>query len=511
MGMGWWGTHFGRHQTWAKPGRAFFRYLARVQALLQRGEAPADFVSVGIAQDSGDVIAPGVFLNATRVEKGRIVLESGRTYPFIHVPHSGALLPEMVRRIESLLAQGATVVAAKPDRSPSLAGYPDCDAQVKSLASALWGEDGKSMSNIGPGKLYTRGDVTAALRDLGITPTSQVITPNAGDVRIAHRRDGAAEIFFVANVNEIPANFTVSFRVRDSQPELWDAETGTMMFAPLWRTRGDRTEVDLALGAAKSIFVIFRAPVPVDGDHLVAVDAPAGWAVASDAAGRPVIRAATALAGTALLASGRCRPFAFNPISPTPVAGPWQVELTPVAGAPAQTRLDSLISLSEHPADAIKYFSGTATYRTTVQMEAATLEKGRRVMLDLGEVRDLAQITINGRDLGVLWHPPYRLDITAVLRPGANTLVLAVTNTWHNRLVGDEQLPADVDWGTDRGPARGRALKAYPEWFIKNQPRPSAGRQGFVTWFYHRPDTPLLPAGLLGPVRLVPIEELPLH
>jgi hypothetical protein len=129
------------------------------------------------------------------------------------------------------------------------------------------------------------------------------------------------------------------------------------------------------------------------------------------------------------------------------------------------------------------------------------------VELDLGDVRDLVTVRVNGKNIGVLWHPPFACDITSALQPGANTLELAVANTWHNRLVGDEQEPADFEFGTDRGVDKGRALKAYPDWFLKNQPRPSSGRVGFVNWFYHRANTALVPSGLVGPVRLVPLAE----
>jgi len=124
--------------------------------------------------------------------------------------------------------------------------------------------------------------------------------------------------------------------------------------------------------------------------------------------------------------------------------------------------------------------------------------------LDLGDVRDLVTVRVIGETIAVIWHPPFVRDITSALKPGGNTLELAVTNTWHNRLVGEEQFPPDFEIGTDRGANMGRAIKAYPDWFLKNQPRPEKNRLAFVKWFYHRSDTPLLPSGLLGPVRLIP-------
>jgi hypothetical protein len=150
-----------------------------------------------------------------------------------------------------------------------------------------------------------------------------------------------------------------------------------------------------------------------------------------------------------------------------------------------------------------------------MRVDAAALAQGHRVFLDLGAVADLARITVNGRDLGVAWHAPFVRDVTLALQPGDNTLAVAVTNTWHNRLVGDEQFPPDCEWGPSRawasswpapqfnGQDVGRPLKAYPDWFLANAPRPTAGRLTFSTWSYHRADTPLLPSGLLGPVRLV--------
>ena len=148
----------------------------------------------------------------------------------------------------------------------------------------------------------------------------------------------------------------------------------------------------------------------------------------------------------------------------------------------------------------MKHFSGTASYLHTFQLA----DPPSRLLLDLGRVHDLARVVVNGRDLGVLWQAPFTLDIGPALKPGANRIEIAVTNTWHNRLVGDEQHPADFEWGEDRGD-KGHAMKAYPGWFLKNQARPETRRKCFVVWYYHRKDTALLPAGLLGPVRLLPL------
>jgi hypothetical protein len=505
MGMGWWGTHFSRNQTWFEPGKEFFRYLGRVQALLQRGEAPADFVSVGSVQGDGDVI-PLRALKEVRVVDGKVLLPSGRKYAFISFPNNGAMLPEVLAQVKKLLADGATVVCSKPNRSPSLANFPACDEEVRSLATELWADGKQEVRQVGRGKLFARGDVGVALRELGIAPITQIVTPKVENIRIAAREDGATRIFFVANLNQKPAQFTASFRLAGMLPGLWDAESGTIEQAPLWREKDGRTEVNLSLGAAKSVFVVFRAKATT-ADKLASIEAVGNWTLSSDKQARAVISASTDVSGTAVFASGKRVGFDLKPAAVIPVTGKWSVDLAPAVGAKKQIELPALKSLSESADAAVKYFSGTATYRTTVNVDAALLGSGKRVELDLGDVRDLVTVRVNGKSLGVLWHPPFACDITSALQPGANTLELAVANTWHNRLVGDEQFSPDFEFGTDRGADKGRALKAYPEWFVKNQPRPETNRLAFVNWFYHRKDTPLIPSGLLGPVQLIPVAE----
>jgi hypothetical protein len=114
----------------------------------------------------------------------------------------------------------------------------------------------------------------------------------------------------------------------------------------------------------------------------------------------------------------------------------------------------------------------------------------------------MASIKINVKSLGVWWNPPFSADVTENLKVGVNSIEITVVNSWHNLLVGDEQYPADFEWGVDRG-SSGRMMKGFPDWFLNNQPRPEKNRKGFVVWYYHRKDTELLPAGLIGPVYLI--------
>ncbi|MEY4243227.1 MAG: hypothetical protein RLZZ245_812 [Verrucomicrobiota bacterium] len=583
MGMGWWGTHFNRHQTWAKDGTAFFKYLGRVQALLQAGQAPADFVSVGKAQGAGDVISWRLFRTGLAVRDGRILLPSGRSYPFLSIPHDGNLLPADLEIITRLLDQGATIVCAKPKGAPGLAGHPQSSEQVRS--SPLW--NGEPIRSIGKGKLHTQGDIATAIRAADITAIAQV--KGAQGIAISARQTSDASLFFVANTTSAPLQFTASFRIMGKGPELWNAETAEIQLAPVWRINGARTEVDLTLNAYQSTFVVFQNS-ELPADHLVSAvtSTPTGnslkitqarfgtpenqrWldvteklrALAANghlhlAAIHPGIfgrdpapnvvkslevdyqldgqshtlrtpegkaltlgtpqpastfrltatrdgsvTASSAVAETRVelaFASGKRQTLTLpSPAAPVPLSGTWRVHLKSPVTEPKTIELTTLQDLATHPDPAVKYFSGTATYSN--QFEISNTQSP--VFLELGKVHDLARITLNGKDLGVLWRPPFTLDLTPALKPGTNQLQVAVTNTWHNRLVGDEQFPADFEWGEDRGD-KGHAMKSYPDWFVKNQARPEPNRKAFVTWYYHRKDTPLLPAGLVGPVQITP-------
>ncbi|HEU5396777.1 MAG TPA: glycosyl hydrolase family 43, partial [Verrucomicrobiae bacterium] len=177
-----------------------------------------------------------------------------------------------------------------------------------------------------------------------------------------------------------------------------------------------------------------------------------------------------------------------------PVGGPWTLRFPPNWGAPDQVVLDRLISWSDDTNAGVKYFSGTATYEKAIEIPATDLGNGREVWLDLGDVKNFAEVEVNGTAFPVLWKPPFRLNITGAAHPGANQLRVKVTNLWPNRLIGDEQLPPDVEWN-------GKALAAWPQWLLDGKPSPT-GRLTFTTWHHWTKSDTLLQSGLLGPVTL---------
>lgn len=238
-------------------------------------------------------------------------------------------------------------------------------------------------------------------------------------------------------------------------------------------------------------------------------------AVAAAGVPPPAIPVVTGLgrsqAGAAALAweSGA---YALDAGTPTPITvpapvtvdGPWRVAFQPGRGAPAAIELPALQSLHLQAEAGVKYFAGTASYTHRLEVPAGFLAPGRQVVLDLGRVEVLAEVWLNGTRAGEVWKEPYRLDVTAAVRAGSNDLEVRVTNLWPNRLIGDEQLPPENDYGLrDEQGNDPHGIVKLPDWYRDGKPKPPGGRVGFTTWRFYDKDEPLLASGLLGPVRLL--------
>ena len=194
---------------------------------------------------------------------------------------------------------------------------------------------------------------------------------------------------------------------------------------------------------------------------------------------------------------GKIAQVAVNDVpQPVKIEGPWKLRFPPNSGAPEQATLERLISWSKHADPGVKHFSGTATYYKTIDVPRALLGNDRRLDLDLGDVQVMAQVKLNAKDLGVLWKPPYRVEITDAVKAGENRLQVNVVNLWPNRMIGDELLPEDSDRNPDG------TLKAWPKWVLEGKSSPT-GRCTFTTWRLWKKDDALLESGLIGPVRIL--------
>jgi hypothetical protein len=170
------------------------------------------------------------------------------------------------------------------------------------------------------------------------------------------------------------------------------------------------------------------------------------------------------------------------------LSGAWEVAFDPKWGGPEKVAFDTLQDWTTRPEPGIKYYSGIATYRKTLEVARVP---GGRTYLDLGVVHDMARVRLNGKDLGVVWCAPWRVEVTGAIKAGDNQLEIEVVNRWANRMIGDKQ-PADANART----------VACPSGFLGGQEF-KAGRYTFCTSVPYDAQSPLVSSGLLGPVRIM--------
>ncbi|MBN1199712.1 MAG: hypothetical protein JXA23_10200, partial [Bacteroidales bacterium] len=483
MGMGWWGTHFGRNQTWFEPGKAFFAYLARCQVLLQQGEQVGTWLCLDQPTGYSDVISREDFLRAEIiVEGGKIRLPSGRTYPLLQFTDT-LMLPAMAQKIGRLVAQGAIVAGPRPVRSPGLQDYPSCDSVVSAIAGELW-PSGRSTGPAGGMVFDSLGKALEYLRQKPGMLYEPVRAPEG--IAVIHRKSEEGDIFFLVNRESKARYFPAVFPVGGKQPELWQAEDGSITDATVWEQTGSLTRVELFLQAGQSIFVVFRKPVsrPNHAISFTPPDSLKDLFLTNGFGEETVVCSSSSGLAEITFPTGETRQFPLPVPSVIELSGPWEVTFEPPADTAFILIFPRLNDFRDHPEPQVTYFSGTAVYRTTFRMDPGFLTRQERIMLDPGSLNDIAEVTVNGTPTGVVWYPPWRVEITSAVQPGENRLEIAVTTNWANRMIGDEQEPADFLWGTDRGPDFGRPMAAWPDWFIRQEARPSTGRKSFSNWYY---------------------------
>jgi hypothetical protein len=486
MTMGPWGTMLERTVTWWEMGRPWLDYITRCQHLLRQGHAVTDVCHyigedvpnfLGHREDLWLPLPEGVdydgcndeILRRLTVRDGRLVLPHGPSYTVLLLPAARTMRPASLRVVRDLVAAGATAIGRRPLRSPSFADRGAGEADLQRLADELWGPvpanpaDAAAKSRprvrkVGAGRLVNgEGATWSELAPLiGLTPdfaTGEL--PAGARVNYAHRRVGERDVYFVATDAAQAFATDVRCRVAGRRPELWDPMTGETRPLPEFSVANGVTTVPLRFEPAGSWFLVFT----------------------------PEAQAQTAVA--------RSKNFpAFRAVAE--IAGAWDVAFDPKWGGPARIGFPALLDWTKHADDGIRHYSGAATYRKSFAWAGAA---GSRVWLNLGDVKNLAHVRLNGRDLGIVWKPPFRVDLTAALRLGDNDLEVRVVNLWVNRLIGDERRPADVEWA-------GNVPKAWPAWLTDPGQKRTSGRFTFETYRHWTADEPLLPSGLLGPVTL---------
>lgn len=484
--MGPYGVHWDRGQTWWSMVPAYHKYVARCSYILSQGTAVADilyltpegaphvFRAPGSALEGTEVLpdkrgysfdgcSPILLENAEVVNK-RIVFPGGGSYRVLVLPDVETMTPELLTKIASLVKAGATVVGNPPSKSPSLVNYPECDKQLQALAAELWDSKqiitgraplttSKNRAGQFSTELYSPYDSTAALLlQLGVNPDFKA----SGSIRYNHRSLPDREIYFISNRTDQPVEDICLFRDGTLNAELWDAVTGEIR--PLYNLEktGNGISISVKLDASQSFFVIFNKSDKSESKE-------------------PVVK--KNFTGS-------------HPIMT--LEGPWSVAFDPSWGGPEKVVFETLADWTTRPEEGIRYYSGIATYSKSFDMpESSASLKDSALYLNLGIVKNMARVRLNGKDLGVVWTSPWQVNISGAVKKKGNKLEIDIANLWANRLIGDESLPDD-----------GVKDNKWPEWLLNGTPRTS-GRYTFTTHrFYKKGDT-LMESGLLGPVSIL--------
>ena len=289
MTMGQWGFHFDRTETWWTQGKAWIDYVSHCEFLLQQGRAVADAAyytgeSTPVemrgnnpALPAGydyDAVNADVLLHHASVQNGRLTLDSGANYAALILSSEDTdMTPPVLARISELVRDGATIVGPRPQQSPSLADYPQCDAQIKKLADEIWGPcDGSTVlqNNYGQGHVVWGQSLADVFAAQNLSPDFTFKGAD-GHARLAyaHRTTGPADLYFISNQRRQFDSAECTFRVSGKIPELWHPDTGLIETAPVWNTQGGLTTVRINFDPAGSVFVVFRHAADTT-DHLVA-------------------------------------------------------------------------------------------------------------------------------------------------------------------------------------------------------------------------------------------------
>lgn len=432
LSLGPFGQYFNRHETWADMAGPWVDYMSRSSHMLQQGRYFADVAyfygedkPLTVIYNDGppadapkhyafDFVSPDMLIKTLEAEAGELVAPSGARFKALYLGGSSERMTlPVLRRIAQFADAGVMIVGQPPVASPSLA---DDEDEFRSLVARLWGAGGPVVAS---------NDVEAALASRGVGGD---FVPGADtDILFLHRRLADGDAYFLTNREDRAVETEARFRVRGKSPELWYAETGERRPVS-FRTEGEHTIVPLDLAAQDAVFVVFR-----EDTAALSREVP--------------VRQWTDLAT---------------------IEGPWDVRFEEGRGAPSSAiTFDTLASLTENSDPGIRYFSGTTAYSRSFTLPSLT-RPGDPLMLDLGEVGDVAEVFVNGTSAGIVWNPPYRVDIGDLVVRGENRIEIRVANLWVNRLIGDAQ--------------------------------PGAQKFTYTALPTYKPDAPLRPSGLMGPV-----------
>lgn len=417
------GTHIHRNITWAEQASPFITYLARNSFMLQQGLFVAD---IAYLLDEGapstmpfwgsgpepsppagydyDYVNTDVLLTRMSVDSsGNIVLPDEMSYRLLVLPRKPEMTINVLKKIRELVKAGATIVGPKPCATPGLTNYPYSEEEFQQLVDEVWGDlDGISRTKryINKGMVVWGESLPDVLLSMSVEKDLEYSRDLNTSIHWIHKRKKETDFYFISSQSDSVQNIDLSFRVSGKKAELWFPGEGIIKDAA-YRIINNRTIVRVDLMPNESLFVVFREKTK-----------------------KPFHKAPEYL--ESVIAE---------------INDSWKVSFPKGWGAPEMVDFPDLMSWTNHNDKSIKYFSGTANYTNQVVIKARELKEESDLWIDLGIVRDIAEVFINGRNVATLWKKPYKTNVTEYLKPGINQILIRVTNQWTNRLAGDQLVP----------------------------------------------------------------------
>lgn len=508
-GYAWqFGTQINPHRVWWPMAKPFMDYLSRVSYLMQQGNFVGDVLfyyghqapnfvkqkhvipGLGFGYDY-DVVNSEILIEKLFVENGKLKLPNGQKYEILVLPDQREMNPEVAGKIAQLVDAGATIVGPKPLRSHSLHNYEENDKQIAETGNKVWGKcDGTQVTEntYGKGKVYWNIPLKKVMLEKGVSPDFN-FTGGSDSVNIdfIHRRLPEADIYFVANKTNGYENIDGIFRVKDRVPEIWNSHTGEIQPQFIYTHTESGLRMPLLLKPNGSVVVVFRKGntknksiqklvrngkviFPAEGRQRQTFVHSSGQNLAFQDAGNYELTYND---------NSNKKIEVDDFVRQKNIQGEWKVHFPKEKGGAGDVVFDTLMFWNKHQNPGVKYFSGIATYENEIEMPATFNHAKTDVIIDLGQVKEVARVYVNGKEVAVTWHHPHQADISGFLKPGTNALKITVANTWHNRLHGDGLVPKEeriTNTNITKGP---------------------------TTWWKPWHEMPLLDAGLKGPVKVI--------
>ena len=465
------GTHISPKMTWWKLSKPFHDYIARTSALLQLGHFVADVAyyygeqipnfasgskyirkTLGKGYDYDD-LNKEVLLQSSVNASGQLLLPSGMTYQLLVLPDDDQMSLEVLQKIESLLNDGATVLGKKPSEVPGLKNFEERNAALQRLAASLWGSrPGREKIEHGLGTIFHGYTEKETLMEKGIQPDCYWSHADS-NLDYIHRQSEQEDVYFIRNKDSVSTSTRVSFRVKNSKPYQFDPQDGSIKSLPVYSLSENHTHIPLEFEPYGSIFIVFEKDIKpsrhivsiyrqgqsiLAGNNIVnpcsSLDTETCWYFEAPQSGEYILNYSDNTTDTI------SHPSSTKKIVMSNV---WQVHFPHGWGFDPIQTFTELVDWREHVDPELAIFSGSATYKTSFFLQDTFLSGDESYQLDLGVVGEVAQVFLNGHEVGTKVFPPYTFCVDGLLREGENHISIEVANTWLNQLIGEAEKPYD--------------------------------------------------------------------